>query len=201
MAPPTHTADLLTAILAGAVDDPAAVAATLIDDFGTLGQVLAASRKRLARIAGDGAATRIAAIDAAVRQTLFDRASERPIVTDWQALLDYARGTLQHLRTEQVRLLHLDGRNKLIRDELLSAGTIDEATLYVREVISRSLEIGSAAIILLHNHPSGDPTPSRSDIAITRTIKAAAEACRITLHDHLIVATSGHFSLRAHGYI
>src|SRR5690606_11679163 len=97
-------------------------------------------------------------------------AAARPVLSNWQALLDYLRADMAHLPIERVRVLHLNSRNMLIRDELMSEGSIDEAALYVREVIRRALELGSAAIILMHNHPSGDPSPSQADIKLTRNI-------------------------------
>ena len=126
---------------------------------------------------------------------------DRPVLSNWQKLLDYLRGAMAFEKNEHVRLLHLNARNILTLDEILSRGTIDQATVHVREVIVRALEVGSASIILVHNHPSGDPSPSRADIEITRAIIDAGKTIGLTVHDHLIVGSSGHVSLRARGLI
>ncbi len=145
------------------------------------------------------AARRIAALDVAVRHVLFERIVERPLLGDGGALIDYLRAELQHRRTEQVRLLHLDAANRLILDEVLSEGTVTEAPVHVREVIGRCLEVGAAALILVHNHPSGNPAPSAADIAITRMIADLGGKLGIILHDHIIIGRPGHVSLRSRG--
>ena len=108
---------------------------------------------------------------------------------------------MAHHAIERFRVLHLNSKNMLIRDELMSEGSIDEAAVYVREVVRRAIDLGSAALILVHNHPSGDPSPSRADIDITRNIAEAGKRMNITVHDHIIVGASGHASLRAQGLI
>jgi DNA repair protein RadC len=123
------------------------------------------------------------------------------VLANWQALLDYLRADMAHDGVERFRVLHLNTRNMLIRDEVMHKGTVDQAAVYVREVIRRALELGSAAIILVHNHPSGDPAPSRADIEVTRSIAEAGKRLNIALHDHLIIGTGGHASLRAQGLI
>lgn len=108
---------------------------------------------------------------------------------------------MAHHAIERVRVLHLNARNMLIRDELMNEGSVDEAPVYVREVVRRAIDLGSAAIILVHNHPSGDPSPSRADIEITRQIAEAGKRLGIAVHDHIIIGTDGHTSLRAQGLI
>jgi DNA repair protein RadC len=123
------------------------------------------------------------------------------VLGNWQALLDYLRADMAHHAIERFRVLHLNTKNMLVRDEVMSEGSIDQAAVYVREVIRRALEIGSAAIILVHNHPSGDPAASRADIDITRTIAEAGKRLGIAVHDHIIMGAGGHTSLRARGLI
>jgi DNA repair protein RadC len=127
--------------------------------------------------------------------------SDRPVLANWQALLDYLRADMAHHAIERFRVLHLNTKNMLIRDEVMSKGSIDQAAVYVREVIRRAIDLGSASIILVHNHPSGDPSPSRADIDITRTIAEAGKRLGITVHDHIVMGTAGHVSLRAQGLI
>jgi DNA repair protein RadC len=123
------------------------------------------------------------------------------MLANWQALLDYLRADMAHRGVELFRVLHLNTRNILIRDEIMNHGTVDQAPVHVREVIRRALELQSAAIILVHNHPSGDPSPSRADIEITRRIVEAGKPLNIAVHDHLIIGANGHASLRAQGLI
>ena len=124
---------------------------------------------------------------------------DRPVLANWQALLDYLRADMAHHPIERVRVLHLNTRNMLIRDELMNEGSIDQAAVHVREVIRRAIDLGSAAIILVHNHPSGDPAPSRADIDLTRNIIEAGKRLNIAVHDHIIIGTGGYSSLRAMG--
>jgi DNA repair protein RadC len=123
------------------------------------------------------------------------------VLGSWQALLDYLRADMAHNPVERVRVLFLNAKNMLIRDELMSEGSVDEAALYVREVVKRALECQATAIILVHNHPSGDPSPSRQDIRLTGEIIEACRHLRISVHDHVIVGTRGHSSMRALGLI
>lgn len=183
--------------------DTKPLAKALIREFGSIGGVLTADGKSLMRVKGMGE-TSVAAIKiahAAAIRLIRGEVAARPVLANWQALLDYLRADMVHHAIERFRVLHLDTRNMLIRDEVMSRGTIDQAAVHVREVIRRALDFGSAAIILVHNHPSGDPSPSRADIDITRAIAEAGKRMGIALHDHLIVGTSGHVSLRAQGLI
>jgi DNA repair protein RadC len=197
--------ELIEYLLALAIPrrDTKPLAKTLLHEFGGIGGLLTADAVAIARVPGMGdtavAALKIA--QAAAIRLLRGEVAARPVLANWQALLDYLRADMAHHAIERVRVLHLNGRNMLIRDELMSEGSIDEAALYVREVIRRALELGSAAIILVHNHPSGDPSPSRADIDLTRNIAEAGKPLGIVVHDHIIIGTQGHSSLRSQGLI
>jgi DNA repair protein RadC len=195
--------ELIEYLLALAIPrrDTKPLAKALLAEFGGIGGLLSADGEALARVPGMGE-TSIAAIKiahAAALRLLRAEVAERPVLGNWQALLDYLRADMVHHAIERVRVLHLNTRNMLIRDELMSEGSIDEAAFYVREVIRRAIDLGSAAVILVHNHPSGDPTPSRADIEVTRNMAEAGKRMGIAVHDHIIMGTSGHSSLRALG--
>ena len=129
------------------------------------------------------------------------KVKDMPVLTNWQQLIDYCHVALAHEKTEQFRILFLDRKNVLIADEVQQRGTIDHTPVYPREVVKRALALNAAALILVHNHPSGDPKPSRDDIEMTREIKAAAEALGIAIHDHLVIGRKGHASFRSLGLI
>ncbi|MHA6721407.1 RadC family protein [Sphingomonas sp. RS2018] len=197
--------ELLEYLLALAIPrrDTKPLAKALLREFGGLSGVMTASPPDLMRVKGMGETT-AAAIKAAhgvALRLLKAQAQDRPLLANWQSLLDYLRADMAHHQIERVRVLHLDSRNRLIRDELMNEGTVDEAPVYAREVIRRAIQLGSTALILVHNHPSGDASPSRADIEITRAIAEAGKRLNVTLHDHIIMATSGHTSLRAQGLI
>ena len=177
------------------------LAKTLIARFGSFAAVLSADQAALEKIDGVGEAA-VAALKlaraSALRLTEAD-AKARPAIGSHQALLDHCRARLSHSATEEFRVLFLDSKNGLIADEQLGRGTVNHAPVYPREVVKRALELGAVALILVHNHPSGDPTPSADDVAMTREVRAAAEALDLTLHDHLIIGRHGHASLRALG--
>lgn len=181
--------------------DTKPIAKALLREFGGIGGVFTADREALLRVKGMGevsiSALKIA--QATALRLLQAEVAARPVLGNWQALLDYLRADMAHHAIERVRVLHLNTRNMLIRDEVMSEGSIDQAQVHVREVIRRAIDLGSAAIILVHNHPSGDPSPSRADIDITRAIVEAGRGLGIAVHDHLIIGTSGHVSLRAKG--
>jgi DNA repair protein RadC len=183
--------------------DTKPLAKELLRRFGGLGGLFAAEPAALAQVSGMGetsvAAIRIA--QAAAIRLLRAEVTERPVLANWQALLDYLRAEMAHATAEQFRVLHLNTRNILIADEKMSEGTIDETAVHIREVIRRAMDLGSAAIILVHNHPSGDPQPSRADIDLTRNVAEAAKRLGIAVHDHVIIGTKGHASLRALGLI
>ncbi|MFA5964264.1 MAG: DNA repair protein RadC [Sphingomonas sp.] len=183
--------------------DTKPLAKALLKEFGGIGGLLAADAEALGRVKGMGetsvAALRI--VRATALRLLRNDLDARPVLSNWQAVLDYLRADMAHHAIERVRVLHLNTRNMLIRDELVSEGTIAEAAVHVREVIRRAIDLGSAAIILVHNHPSGDPQPSRADIDLTRKTIDAARPFDIAVHDHVVIGTRGHASLRAMGLI
>jgi len=179
------------------------LARTLLAEFGSIGALLGADPQTLRRVDGlsDAAIAAIKIAEASALRLLRSAVMDRPILSNWQALLDYLHADMAHRATERVRILHLDTKNRLIRDEQVSEGSIDQAALYVRDVVKRALELNSAAIILVHNHPSGDPKPSRADIALTRDVIDACRPLGLSVHDHVIIGTSGHASLKALGLI
>ncbi|UUL82802.1 RadC family protein [Sphingomonas qomolangmaensis] len=197
--------ELIEYLLALAIPrrDTKPLAKALLREFGGIGGLLTADPAALARVPGMGetSAAAIKIAHAAAIRLVQAQVAERPLLNNWQALLDYLRADMAHHPIERVRVLHLNTRNMLIRDELMSEGSIDEAAVHVREVIRRAIDLGSAAIILVHNHPSGDPTPSRADIDLTRAIVDAGKRLNIAVHDHIIIGTSGHASLRSLGLI
>jgi DNA repair protein RadC len=177
-------------------------ARALLAEFGSLGAVFNADAESLAREGlSEGAIAAIKIAQASAVRLLKGEIIARPVIGSWQALLDYLHAAMAHRMTESARVLHLNSRNMLIRDELVSEGSVDQAAIYVREVARRALELGSAAIILVHNHPSGDPSPSRQDIALTKEIVSALKPFGIQVHDHVVIGATGHASLRALGLI
>lgn len=183
--------------------DTKPLAKKLLDEFGGISGLLTADPETLARNGGLGE-TSVAAlkfVHVAALRLLRDKVKGQPVLGSWQALLDYLRADMAHLTTERVRVLHLNARNMLIRDEVMAEGSIDQAVIHVREVIRRALDLGSAAIILVHNHPSGDPQPSRADINLTREIAEAGKKLGVQVHDHVIIGLNGHSSLRSMGVI
>jgi DNA repair protein RadC len=150
---------------------------------------------------GDAALAALRLFGEGARRLLRHRAQEQPVLSSWAQLLDYLRVAQAAKPTEQFRLLFLDAKNRLVADEVHQTGTIDETPVYPREVAKRALELGAAALILVHNHPSGDPTPSKADIAITREIAAALATLNIALHDHLILGRGKHASFRTLGLL
>ena len=197
--------ELIEYLLALAIPrrDTKPLAYELLREFGGIGRLLTAAPEELARIKGMGE-TSVAAIkiaQAAALRLLRAEVAERPVLSNWQAVLDYLRADMAHHGNERVRVLHLNTRNMLIRDELMNEGSIDEAPVYVREVIRRAIDLKSASIILVHNHPSGDPSPSRADIDLTRAVVEAGKKLGISVHDHIIVGTHGFVSLRGQGLI
>jgi DNA repair protein RadC len=197
--------ELIEYLLALAIPrrDTKPLAKALLKEFGGVAGLLTADAARLASFPGMGetSAAAIKVAQAAALRLTQAQVKEQPVLANWQALLDYLRADMAHQPTERVRVLHMNSRNMLIRDELMGEGTIDEAAVYVREVIRRAIDLGSSAIILVHNHPSGDPAPSRADIDITRQVAEAGKRLNITLHDHIIMGSEGHSSLRAMGLI
>jgi DNA repair protein RadC len=182
--------------------DTKPMARKLLAEFGGLGPLLSADAESLARAgASEAVVGALKIAEASALRLLRGRVHDRPLLSNWQALQDYLHADMAHRAVERVRVLHLNTKNMLIRDELVSEGSIDQAAVHVREVIRRALELHSAALILVHNHPSGDPQPSRQDIALTREIIAAGKPLGIAVHDHIVVGTGGQASLRALGLI
>lgn len=183
--------------------DPHRVAAGLFERFGTLAAIVSADLPELARIEGVGS---VALTDLKLLKLLCERlarceAAQRPVISTWSALLTYVRIALAEEPREQFRALFLDRRNQLMRDELVAHGTVDHAPVYPREVVRRALDLSASSIILVHNHPSGDPTPSQADITVTRQIVEAAKLFNIQVHDHLVVGRDGAASFRSLGLI
>jgi DNA repair protein RadC len=183
--------------------DTKPLAKALLARFGSLSAVLDAEPGALRQIKGISdagiGALKIAAL--AARRMARSEVRQKPVLGSWQALLDYLAIDMAHLTVERVRVLYLDSRNRLVRDHLVGDGTIDEAAIHPREVIRHGLDLGATALILVHNHPSGNPEPSRADIQITQRIAEAGRHLGITVHDHVIVGREGHVSLRAKGLI
>ncbi|HEY3798775.1 MAG TPA: DNA repair protein RadC [Caulobacteraceae bacterium] len=179
------------------------LAKTLLERFGGLGGVLCADAEALKTVKGVGVSV---ALDLKLLQEAALRigraeVSRRPVITTWSALIAYVKAALAHEPREQVRVLFLDKKNQLIADEVMNHGTVDHAPVYPREVARRALELSASNLILVHNHPSGDPTPSAADIDITREVIAAAKALKIGVHDHLVVGRDGVASFKALGLI
>lgn len=183
------------------------IAKALLDRFGSLSGVLAASIEDMRTVkstdikgrtksVGKETALDLCALQEVARRVALEEATKRTVISSWTALLAYVRMVLQHEPREQFRVLYLDRKNQLIRDEIQNKGTVDHAPVYPREVVKRALELASSAIIIIHNHPSGDPTPSRADIDMTKQVIQAAKALEIQVHDHLIVGRNGVTSFK-----
>jgi len=183
--------------------DTKPLAKKLIRDFGGFGPLLAADPEAIARVGeiSEGAVAALKIAQASALRLLQSQAEDRPVLGSWQALLDYLQADMAHHAIERVRVLYLNSKNVLIRNELLSEGSVDEAAVYVREVIRRALDYRATALILVHNHPSGDPQPSAQDIKLTRDIVDAGRHLKIAVHDHVIIGARGHSSMRALGLI
>jgi DNA repair protein RadC len=174
------------------------LAKALLEKFGSFAEVIAASEVRLAEVKGLGGAsvTELKIVQAAASRLLRGAVKRRPVLSSWSTVLDYCRTAQAFADREQFRVLFLDKRNQLIADELQQIGTVDHTPVYPREVVKRALELSATAIILVHNHPSGDPTPSRADIQMTQQIIVVAQPLGISVHDHIIVGKDGHASLK-----
>ena len=183
--------------------DTKPLAKGLIRKFGTLGAVLAAPVDDLRGIEGIGEAAiaSIAVVREAAQRLAAAKIADQPLLSSFDALLDYCRIHVSHARIEEFHILFLDTKNRLVKHERQGVGTVDQAPVYVREVLRRALELGASNIIMLHNHPSGDPTPSRADTAITNRVVEAGQPLGVKVHDHLIIGKSGHVSLKSRGLI
>ena len=213
--PPEHWADeeVLEILLGHAFPELGPeLAAWLLERFGGFGGTLAAEPPRYAEhptfapegIAGAGTTGErwiqltllLKAVGQILHRSLREQIQDRPVIGSWSALLDYLQAAMQHEPAEHFRLLFLDRKNILIRDEVQSRGTVDHTPLYPRDVVKRALELGASALIMVHNHPSGDPTPSQADIDMTRQVAAALSQVNITVHDHIIVGKNRHTSFK-----
>ncbi len=185
------------------VGDVKPLAKELIHHFGTLAHVLQAEPLALMQVEGvnEAAVAAIKSVEAAAARLLKAQATARPIIQSWQALLDYCKLNLGHKAHEEFHVLFLDRKFGLLADEMQQKGTIDHAPVYPREIIKRALELSASGVILLHNHPTGDVTPSKADIDITKHVQNAARTLGLTVHDHLIIGREKHFSFKSQGLL
>lgn len=197
--------ELLELVLFAAIArrDVKPLAKALIDRFGSFAEVLSAPVQQLREIEGvsENVATHLKIITASALRLMKEEVLHRPVLSSWSALMDYCAAAMARAQREEFRILFLDRQNALIADEVQSTGTVDHTPVYPREIIKRALELNASAIILVHNHPSGDPTPSRADIEMTRKIADAARALKITVHDHIIVGRGGYASFKSFGLL
>lgn len=204
-ATPLPDYEMLELVLFRAIprQDVKPLARRLIEHFGDFNRVLTASPNRLAEVPGVGPATicEFRIVAAAATRLARAKVIQRPVLSSWRSLLDYCHTAMAHSEVEQFRCLYLDRKNVLIADEELSRGTVDHVPVYPREIMRRALETGSSALILVHNHPSGDPTPSPADISMTERIVAAAEVMGVTVHDHLVIGKGREYSFKASGLL
>ncbi len=179
------------------------LAKALIVEFKTVVGVLRAEPKALRAVEGmgDAAVAALKVNEALMQRMLWREVEKQPVLSSWHALLDYCHLTMAHEKIEQFRIFYLNNKNELIADEKQQTGTVDHTPVYVREVVKRGLELGATAMILAHNHPSGDVAPSNGDIEMTQRIVQAAEPLGLKVHDHIIVSRRGHFSFKSQGLI
>ncbi|HKJ61474.1 MAG TPA: DNA repair protein RadC [Hyphomicrobiales bacterium] len=183
--------------------DTKPLAKAILDKFGSFAEAITASEERLSEISGLGqsAIMEMRIVRAAALRLMQGEVMKRPILSSWDKVIQYCKAAMAYEMREQFRILFLDKRNRLVADEVQGNGTVDHTPVYVREVPKRALELSACAIVLVHNHPSGDPTPSRADIEMTKEIISAAQKLDIAVHDHLIVGRDGHISLRSAGLV
>jgi DNA repair protein RadC len=183
--------------------DTKPLAKQLIAHYGSLSALFSADGESLKKQKGIGeqSAAAIKIVHATALRLLSEPVREQPILASWQSLLDYLRADMAHLTIERIRVLYLNAKNMLIRDEIASEGSVDEAAIYTREIIKRAIDLGAAAVILVHNHPSGDCAPSRQDINMTRDIAEVSKRLGIAVHDHIIIGKNGFSSMRSAGLI
>jgi DNA repair protein RadC len=197
--------ELLEMVLYRAIrrGDTKPIAKKLLNRFGTFAEVLAAEPERLMEVdgVGEAVATDIKIVHAAAMRLMKGEVINRPVLATWKAILDYVRAAMAFNDIEQFRVLFLDKKNQLIADEVQQEGTVDHTPVYPREVVKRALELGATAIVLVHNHPSGDPTPSMADIDMTKKVIDAGSRLNVVVHDHVIVGRKGHVALRQAGLI
>jgi len=197
--------ELLEMLLYGALPrrDVKSLARRLMDQFGDLSSLIGATPRQLKKVAGvgDTVVCSLKLAGAIAGRSARAKVMNRPVISSWDALLDYCHTVMAHRHVEHVRVLLLDRKNCLIADEELGRGTVDHVPVYPREVLRLALDRGASAMILVHNHPSGDPTPSESDIVMTERIRQGAEALSLVLHDHLIIGNSQEYSFRSEGHL
>jgi DNA repair protein RadC len=199
-----HDYELIEYLLALTIPrvDTKPLAKRLLHDFGGIGPLLSASADNLRREGiTDPTIAALKIAEATALRLLESRIERQPILSSWDALGDYLQAAMAHRRVEEVRILFLNAKNVLIANEALWKGSVDEASVHVREVIARAIALGATALIIVHNHPSGDPTPSSQDIRLTRDLVEAGRHMKVTVHDHVIVGTNGRTSMRAMGLI
>jgi DNA repair protein RadC len=183
--------------------DTKPLAKRLLTAFGDLNHVLAAPPARLKEVdgVGDAVVFELKLMESIGHRMARAKVINKPLLSSWDALLDYCQTAMAHRDLEQFRILFLDRKNVLIADEAQQTGTVDHVPVYPREVVKRALELNASALILVHNHPSGDPTPSQADVDMTNTIRDAAEVLNIVIHDHLIIGKAATLSFRSEGYL
>ena len=200
-----HDHEIVEYLLALAIPrrDTKQIAKDLLAKYGGLSALLTADPESIIqeKWMGETSVAALKIVQVAAIRLLSEPVREQPVLASWQSLLDYLRADMAHLTIERVRVLYLNSKNTLIRDEIASEGSLDQAAIYTREIIRRSIDLGAAAIILVHNHPSGDSAPSRQDINMTREIAEAGKKLGIAVHDHVIVGKDGISSMRSAGLI
>ena len=179
------------------------LAKQLIQHFGSFAEVIGAPVSRLTEVKGIGesVALDLKIVEAALKRAMKGQVAKKPVLSSWSAVIDYCRLAMAFAEREQFRILFLDKKNALIADEVQQTGTVDHTPVYPREVVRRALELSASAVILVHNHPSGDPTPSGADMRMTRELVDIAKPLGIAVHDHIVVGRDGHASFRSLGLI
>lgn len=197
--------ELLELVLFRAIPrrDVKPLARAMLEAFGDFNAVLSAPPDKLSAVKGVGPAViaELKIVEAAAHRLSRARVLQRQVISSWERLIDYCHTTMSHLETEQFRVFYLDRKNALIADEEQARGTVDHVPVYPREVVKRALQLNAGALILVHNHPSGDPSPSEADIAMTGAVHRACDAMGIALHDHVIIGRSCELSFRTEGLI
>ena len=197
--------ELLELLLFSALprQDTKPIAKALIAKFGSFGEVISAAPDKLAEVDGikTVAIATLKAVQAAAQRLLQTKVKGQPVISSWNDLIAYCTAQMAYNTIEQFRVLYLDRKNRLIVDEAQAEGTVDHTPVYPREVVKRALQLNASALVMVHNHPSGDPKPSRADIEMTRKVKDAVAAVNITLHDHVIVSRGGHVSFKSEGLL
>ena len=197
--------ELLEMLLFAAIPrrDVKPLAKTLLKTFGGIAGVLGASAVELQKVRGlsENSAALLKVVHALTQKMLWEEIEKKPLLGSWQKLIDYLTVAMAHEKREHFRVLFLNRKNQLIADEVQNTGTVDHAPVYPREIVKRALDLGATAMILVHNHPSGDPTPSDSDIVMTEEVIRAAAALDVMVHDHIIISANGYSSFKAMGLL